>query len=92
MMRWLRTVPTFLIGAGVGAALGVFFAPRSGEKTRRLIKEKAQDSVNDVVSRGRKAAQRAQRAVDDAREVVSGAVNDARKAGKGAFQDAARNS
>jgi gas vesicle protein len=88
MKGWSHTIPTFLIGTGLGAALGLFFAPRSGEKTRRLLKEKAQDSVNDVIARSKRAARRAQQAVDEARQVV----NDAKETGKGAFQNAMRHS
>ena len=31
----------FLVGLGIGAAVGVLFAPRSGEETRDLITQKA---------------------------------------------------
>jgi gas vesicle protein len=89
MKGWLRTVPTFLIGTGVGAALGLFLAPRSGEKTRRLLKEKAQDGVDNVIARGKKVARRAQRAVGDAAREF---VNNAGETAKSALQDAARNS
>jgi gas vesicle protein len=30
----------FLIGGLIGAAIGVFFAPNSGDKTKNLIREK----------------------------------------------------
>ena len=33
----------FLVGAALGLAVGFLFAPRAGEETRELLKEKAED-------------------------------------------------
>ena len=38
-----KKVGTLLAGATIGAALGLFFAPREGEKTRKMAKEKLED-------------------------------------------------
>ena len=35
----------FVLGAAVGATLGVLFAPRSGKETRKILKEKADDLI-----------------------------------------------
>ena len=32
---------SFLLGLGVGVAIGMLFAPKSGSETRKLIKNKA---------------------------------------------------
>ena len=32
---------SFLLGLGVGVAIGMLFAPKSGQETRELIKNKA---------------------------------------------------
>ena len=77
----------FAIGVGVGAALGILLAPKSGEDTRAYIHDTARDAFDDAVARGKKVARRGQKAVDDAREMVSDAVD----AGQGAFREA-RNS
>ena len=34
----------FFLGLGVGVAVGLLFAPKSGEETRQLIRERAADS------------------------------------------------
>ena len=34
----------FIVGLGVGVAVGMLLAPRSGEETRQLLREKADDS------------------------------------------------
>ena len=36
----------FVLGAAIGAGLGVLFAPRSGKETRKILKEKMDDLVN----------------------------------------------
>ena len=35
----------FLAGIGIGAGLGILFAPKSGEETRRELKKKIDDFV-----------------------------------------------
>ena len=85
--KWPEITSAFAIGLGVGAILGVMFAPQSGEDTRALLREKAQDGIDEAVARGKKVARRAQTAADNAREFVNQAV----EAGQGAYREA-RNS
>lgn len=35
----------FVLGAAVGAGLGILFAPRSGKETRKILKDKMDDLV-----------------------------------------------
>jgi gas vesicle protein len=61
----------FLFGLGMGVAIGVLFAPKSGQETRQMLRSKAtegadylrrkgeevRDSATDLVGRGREAFQ-----------------------------------
>lgn len=81
----------FAFGLGLGIAVGVLFAPRSGEETREFIRSKAdegkeylrkrsddiRDSASDVVERGKTMVNRQ-------RENLSAAV----EAGRQAYRDA----
>jgi len=89
MMRknWPEITSAFAIGLGVGAIVGMMWAPQSGEETRALLREKAQDGVDEAVAQGKRVARKAQRATDSAKEIV----NDAMEAGQSAYREA-RNS
>jgi gas vesicle protein len=45
-IRIIEGLYCFLIGLGSGLALGIFFAPRSGGESRRLIGQKAQQATD----------------------------------------------
>jgi gas vesicle protein len=85
--NWPQITSAFAIGLGVGAILGLMLAPQSGEQTRGLLREKAQNGIDEAVAQGKRVARKAQRAADSAREFV----NDAVEAGQGAYREA-RNS
>jgi gas vesicle protein len=87
-MTWTESISTFVVGLGVGAAIGVLFAPRSGEDTREDILESAKDGVDGVVAAGQKLTQRAQQGVDEAK----GRMRQATKVGEQAFREAKNSS
>ena len=43
-------LPYFFLGLGIGVAVGLLFAPQSGEETRGLLKSKA-DEGKDLLKR-----------------------------------------
>ena len=63
----------FLMGAALGAAAALLYAPKSGKETRQLLTQKAQeagDAMNDatreVYTRGKDVYDKGKQVVDDA--------------------------
>ena len=81
----------FFLGLGLGVAVGLLFAPKSGQETRQLIASKAgegkdylkrqsstiRDTANDALERGRSALARQR-----------DQLNQAVEAGKQAYREA----
>jgi gas vesicle protein len=77
----------FLVGLGIGALVGILFAPKSGEETREFLTQKADEGrdyaqrkarelrerAEDLVERGKSAATRQ-------KENISAAVDAGREA------------
>ena len=74
----------FALGVGVGAAVALLLAPRSGEEFRGDISEKVTDGVNELRAAGKHVKRKAQGFVADAKERVDEAV----QAGEAAFNEA----
>ena len=86
---------SFLLGLGVGVGIGMLFAPKSGEETRKIIKEKAGEGTDYVKQRSSEIKQTAtewvekgKEALGRQKETISDAVSDAVQAGKQAYRDA----
>ena len=54
----------FLLGLGVGVGIGMLFAPKSGQETRELIKNKTGDGADFLKQRGSDIKQTAAEWVD----------------------------
>ena len=61
----------FLAGLGVGAVVGVLYAPRSGDETRDAIRSKAQEGGERVRQQARRAREQASDWVDRGRDVIN---------------------
>ncbi len=84
----------FLAGLGLGALLGVLYAPKSGEETRRQIRDAAEEGREYVNTQARRAREQATQWADKGREVLerqkqqfSSAVD----AGRQAYREATEN-
>lgn len=73
--KWAQVFSAFAVGLGVGTALGVLFAPQSGEDSRDYLLKSAKDSVDGVVAAGQKWTRRAQEGLDDAKDHVRHATD-----------------
>jgi gas vesicle protein len=82
--KWTESISIFAVGVGVGAALGVLFAPRSGNDTRDLIAETAQEQLDGAIAAGHKITQRAQEGIDQ----IKGQVRQAADVGERAYREA----
>lgn len=59
----------FLAGAAVGAALGILFAPQSGEQTRQLLARRASEGRDRVTEQGRDLYEKGREFADEAAEL-----------------------
>ena len=57
----------FIVGGAVGLAVGFLYAPRPGEETRAMIKEKAKDAADKGKEIIEEAEERAKKIIADAK-------------------------
>jgi gas vesicle protein len=65
------SIPLFLAGMGAGLALGVLFAPSSGEETRTYLADSARQGLDKAKAKGEEFSRRAQDAVTRGKEAVT---------------------
>ena len=46
-----------LIGSAIGAAVALLFAPQDGRKTRRMIRRRAEDSLDQLSEAGKQISE-----------------------------------
>jgi gas vesicle protein len=81
---WPQVVSAFAIGLGAGAALGMLFAPQSGEDTRELLRGTVQDGMDEAVDHGKTVIRRVRKNMGDAKDLV----NEVADTAQGAFREA----
>jgi gas vesicle protein len=81
---------SFLLGLGVGVGIGMLFAPKSGQETRELIKNKAGEGTDFLKQRGADIKQSAAEWVDKGKEALGRQkdnIAEAVEAGRQAYRD-----
>ncbi len=84
-------VSYFLVGMGIGALLGILFAPKSGEETREYLTRRADEGKDYAQRKARELRERADDLLERGRDTVEAgrdSINDAIEAGKSAYRQA----
>src|SRR5437016_859886 len=63
-------VSYFLVGLGIGALVGLLFAPKSGEETRDYLAQKAEEGKEYAQRKARELRERAEDLVDRGKTVA----------------------
>jgi gas vesicle protein len=82
-------VSYFLVGVGIGALLGILFAPKTGEETREFLRERADEGKDYAQRKARELRERADELLEHSEELVKGSkdkLTAALDAGKEAYQ------
>jgi gas vesicle protein len=61
----------FLVGLGLGALVGVLFAPKSGEETRDLLSQKADEGRDYAQRKARELRERADELIERSKDVAN---------------------
>jgi gas vesicle protein len=67
-------VSGLLIGSAIGAAVALLFAPQDGRKTRRMIRRRAEDSLDQLSEAGKQISEVGRDVYDRCREFAGEAV------------------
>ncbi|MCS7314568.1 MAG: YtxH domain-containing protein [Bryobacterales bacterium] len=81
----------FIFGFGIGLAVGVLFAPKSGRETREYIRTKAGEGREYLKKRGEELKESAEELIERGKEAVSRqreTLAAALEAGRQAYRDA----
>jgi gas vesicle protein len=79
----------FLVGLGIGALVGILFAPKSGEETREYLTSKADEGRDYAQKKARELRERAEDLIERSKEIMArqkDSLSSAVEAGKDAYQ------
>jgi gas vesicle protein len=86
-------VSFFLVGLGIGALVGILFAPKSGEETREYLSSKAEEGRDYAQKKARELRERAEDLIERSKEIMARqkeAINTAVDAGKETYKREAK--
>jgi gas vesicle protein len=63
-------VTYFLVGLGVGALVGILFAPKTGEETRDFLAKKADEGKDYAQKKARELRERADELIERSKEIA----------------------
>jgi len=81
----------FLAGLGIGAAVGILYAPKAGEELRQQLRDVAEDGRDTVKERARQAREQAGSWAEKGRDYLNQQkeqIRSAYEAGRQAYREA----
>ncbi len=79
----------FMVGLGIGALIGILFAPKSGEETREYLANKAEEGKEYAQRKARELRERAEDLLERGKDVATRqkeSITAAVDAGREAYQ------
>jgi len=64
-------VSFFLVGLGIGALVGILFAPKSCEETREYLSSKAEEGKDYAQKKARELRERAEDLIERSKEIMA---------------------
>jgi gas vesicle protein len=64
-------VSFFMVGLGIGALVGILFAPKSGEETREYLTSKADEGRDYAQKKARELRERAEDLIERSKEIMA---------------------
>ena len=67
----IANVNYFLVGLGIGSAVAILFAPKSGKETRKYIAKKSREANEYARNKAQELRERAEETVERGKEMVT---------------------